>query len=447
MTAGSRITAAILAAAILLRVPGLFTDFWLDEIWALRTMETVHAVGAIFNGIHRDVNHYLISLWMFAVGLAQPFWVYRLPSLLAGAVAVIAAGRIASLERGHPTFAMLFVAVSAPLVIYASEARGYSIAAAASVTALLCLLRYLQRRQSGWLAGYWAAMALGVLGHLSFVFLLAPTTAVLLMLLLRDRITPGLVALVQSVPVALLAGLFLIDLRYLQLAGGQPRTFAALVAQSGAMGLGWTATGWSVWLFGAACAVLLIAELRRRVRDWPIHDESRDTRVIVWTFCVTAFLFPLVVVAITRQSHFYPRYLLVSLVFVPLLIASLAGRLPRRWRIAFVAVFLAVNLTSVARFWRDGRGTYDEALAAVLQASTKPVVTISSDYPLNRLVVEFYRDRMTNDAERLQYVDTATDAEFWIADRDDSCTRCERIGVYPASTVAGVPWVVYRRTR
>ena len=92
MTAGLRITTAILAAAILLRAPGLFTDFWLDEIWALRTMESVHAVAEIFNGIHRDVNHYLISLWMFGVGLTQPFWLYRLPSLVAGAVAVVAAG-------------------------------------------------------------------------------------------------------------------------------------------------------------------------------------------------------------------------------------------------------------------------------------------------------------------------------------------------------------------
>ena len=54
MIAGARTTAAILAAAILLRIPGLFTDFWLDEIWALRTMENVHAVSAIFTGIHRD---------------------------------------------------------------------------------------------------------------------------------------------------------------------------------------------------------------------------------------------------------------------------------------------------------------------------------------------------------------------------------------------------------
>ena len=444
MSVAVRTTAAFVLLATAFRIPGLFTEFWLDEIWALRTMESVHAVTAIFTGIHRDVNHYLISLWMFVVGSAQPFWVYRIPSLVAGVIAVIVAGRVASLERTDSSLAMLFVAVSAPLVIYASEARGYSIAAAASLTALLTLIRWTQVGDLRWLVGYWLAMAIGVLAHLSFVFMLGPTTAVLLVLLVRDRITPAQAALVQSVPTALLGWLFLVDLRYLQLAGGQPRTLATLLAQSGALGLGWTARDWSVWVFGIACAVVVIVELIRRLRQWQLQDDARETRVLIWTFCLVAFLFPLAAIVLTRQSHFYARYLLVSLVFVPVLGASLAGAMPRGWRRAFAAAFLIINLFSLAHFWRDGRGQYTDALVTMLRTSTSPAVTVSSDYPLNRLVVEFYRGRLAG-GSRLQYVDG--DAEFWIATTEPqkNCEGCMLIGTYPASTVAGTTWIVYRR--
>jgi hypothetical protein len=433
----------VLALAIAVRLPGLFTDFWLDEIWALLPIPAIQSVTDIFTSIHHTVNHYLITLWMFVTGLGRDVWIYRLPSLVAGAAAVGAAGALARAEGSNPAFTMLLTSLSAPLVIYSSEARGYAIAATSSLTALLCLIRWIEQRRFGWLAGYWLAMCAGLLGHLSFVFVLGPTTVVLLVLMVRDKITPVRALAVQGVPVALFGWLFVVDVRFLQSGGGEPRGFLDLVAQAGSLGIAGVPRGRMAWLLGAVCGLVLVLEIARRFRQWH-RGRRRETDLAAAAFYPAAFLLPLAVVLLTRQTHFYPRYLLVVLVFVPVLVASWARSLPGRrgWLVA--AAFIAVNAASLAQFTIRGRGSYDEALALMQRTSQRDVVTIASDHPLTGMVVDFYAPRLGG-ASRFQFV-TGGGAEFWIATSPAAaCTPCELIGAFPASMVAGTDWFVYRR--
>ena len=57
---------------VLARVPGLFTDFWLDEIRALRIVEKISSPLDIFTRVHFDTNHWLYSLFMAALGTDLP---------------------------------------------------------------------------------------------------------------------------------------------------------------------------------------------------------------------------------------------------------------------------------------------------------------------------------------------------------------------------------------
>ena len=105
----------LVLVALALRLPGLWTDFWLDEIWALNHVGALGSSVGVFTDIHHDSNHWLMSLWMYAAGAESAFWVYRMPSLVAGVLTVAVAGLLARHERTDPTLAMLLVAVSFPV--------------------------------------------------------------------------------------------------------------------------------------------------------------------------------------------------------------------------------------------------------------------------------------------------------------------------------------------
>ena len=111
-----------------LRVAGARGDLWLDEISSLRHVSEIHSIGDVFWGINNDNNHFLNSLYLYAVGPDHSPLVLRAFSILLGTLTVPAAG-IAAGGRNRPTasaLAMLLFAVSYPMVHYGSEARGYA---------------------------------------------------------------------------------------------------------------------------------------------------------------------------------------------------------------------------------------------------------------------------------------------------------------------------------
>ena len=99
------IAAALLIGAAGLRIAAANNDLWLDEIWSLRLAGQVKSPWDVFTSIHHDNNHYLNTLWMWAVGPDRRPLVYRLPSLLAGTAAVAIAGLIG--WRRDPTTGLL----------------------------------------------------------------------------------------------------------------------------------------------------------------------------------------------------------------------------------------------------------------------------------------------------------------------------------------------------
>ena len=51
-----------------LRLLGLRTELWMDEILSLKLIEALESPLGVFTSIHHDNNHYLNSLWLYAVG-------------------------------------------------------------------------------------------------------------------------------------------------------------------------------------------------------------------------------------------------------------------------------------------------------------------------------------------------------------------------------------------
>jgi len=165
------ITAIVLGAAAI-RVPGIFTDFWLDEIWSLNIAKAIDSpMDVLLSSAARiDNNHPLNTWYLNALGDVRQWWIYRLPALSCGIGSVIVAVH-AMWRRGSVAaiVAAALVAFSFPLVFYSSEARGYSPAVFFALLAFDAMLHYVDR--PGWLSAIVFNMAciLGFLAHLTFV--------------------------------------------------------------------------------------------------------------------------------------------------------------------------------------------------------------------------------------------------------------------------------------
>ena len=60
--------AAVALAAAAMRVRGLFSDLWLDEIWSLDGAFAARHWWDVFLRFNLDNNHHLNTLYLFMIG-------------------------------------------------------------------------------------------------------------------------------------------------------------------------------------------------------------------------------------------------------------------------------------------------------------------------------------------------------------------------------------------
>src|SRR5262249_13744311 len=135
---------AILGAAAIVRFLGSLGDLWLDEVWTPRILGSLRSPLEILTFYH-DNNHILNSLSLWPLRHVQPGWLLRLPAMVAGSATVAVAAQIGWIGDGgndrtsdgwppearpasRAAWCALLVGFAYPLVLYGSEARGYSFA-------------------------------------------------------------------------------------------------------------------------------------------------------------------------------------------------------------------------------------------------------------------------------------------------------------------------------
>lgn len=451
----------LVALGALLRLPGLFADFWLDEIWSWRHAGGLSAPWQVFTAIHHDSNHWLNTLWIYLLGAEAPVPLYRVPSYLAGVGTVVVAGllgrRWGELEA---LLAMGLVAVCYPLVFYASEARGYALMLFWGLLSLWCLLRYAEAPRRGLKVAYWACSILAFLSHLTYLHLFAANILWAFYALRRDdeQALPDDLVRLHVVQVVFLGLLFLVDLRLLAFGGGPEYSLLAVLVHTASLALGGPASGWlagaAALLAGAALVAQLVL-LRRDGRQWLLFASA-----IVFV--------PAALLLAARPAFLFPRYFLVGIALLQLLLAGLLARGLRAGRAGQVAAVAGLLLLCVAhglsldRFWRQGRGQYRAALEAMLRASTGGPIEVGSDFDFrNRLLVEFHAARIPTD--RIRYLPQegwpAGGAEWWIAQTlepelsapasasDPAGHRYDLVGEFPTARLSGARWFLYRRVR
>lgn len=374
-----------------LRAAGALDQFWLDEIWSLRMVRTLGSPVGILTRLTHDNNHPLNSLFLWLVG-PTPNWVLYRGLAVASSIAALLL--VVRLTRERPVFealaAVALTALSYPLVVYGSEARGYAPAMLCALAALSLFEKARLRGQGGALASFWFALVAGLLAHLTFAFAFA---ALVLLAVDRSRrraspaaVGAGLARLFLP-PLLVSGALYYPYLRGLGFGDAPPEPLPAVLRQWMALVAGAPNEG-----LPGTVAALIAAALLAIGAAWAWRDGDRDR-----AFLLGILLLPPLSAAVLRPPFLVVRYFVVSVPFLILLVARTLERLrtrdPRgRWlSLAVLASFLVGSAAHVSVFLRVGRGHYREAVDHMLESTPGEEVSVTSDHDFrNRMMLSFY---------------------------------------------------------
>ena len=266
----------ILLIAAAARICAARNDLWLDEILALELARPVAALSDIFTNIHSEVNHHLYTVYLYLVDPRDNELLCRLPSLVSGIGTVIVAWLIG--RRRSPVcavFSLLMVGCSYVLVLYSSEARGYSLAAFFSFLSFYLLDSYLEAKKWRTALFFSLAVVAGLVSQLTFVSFYLAALAWSGYRIVSGRLGAGRAAremfACHAVPVLFLAVFYFVEVRYITGIGGTPAK--SLIDSYGtALAWSWGAPLWDpLKLLACVAAVAMLSAgiqlLRREKSD------------------------------------------------------------------------------------------------------------------------------------------------------------------------------------
>lgn len=454
---------AILAAAVGLRLLVIDTELWFDELWSLLAVRSMPSPAGIFTQFRNDTNHHLATLWMWLLGPDRAWWTYRLPSLAAGLGSVLMAARIAGRDSASAgAWAAGALGLAHLMVLYSTEARGYALACFFALAAYDCVDLHLRTGSWRRAAGYWAACAGGLLSSLTFVAALAGLglwSAAALLARERSPRSVARLAALQGVPAAALAAWWWWYWRQVPGLGVGPTQLGLAPALGDTAGYMLGIGGPEALQTTAALAVgaaTLAAVGALAVR--------RDLRWLFYAGAVGAQ--PAIVTLVKWQALLLPRYFLVPVTFVFLLLATEIGRLWDRGRgrpalLAFASLWCAGNLGQTWLLARDGRGHYREAVRFMDEHTPgRPVVFGTMGDTRGGVMVDYFRRYLPPDRhpQMVGGRDVMTKAPEWFLNHvialeqpvmppvlQFRTVRYELEAQWPAHPLSGFRAGVYRR--
>lgn len=381
--------------ALLLRLNASTDNFWLDEIFTyFLAMEQVHSVSDIFSGIKFE-HQFLVTLYMYLLGDQLNWMWYRLPSVIAG-TGTLALMALVGYRRMRPAALILTLtvaAVSYPLVVYSSEARGYAPAMFFSLAMFAFIKAYWRNGNQSWLIGFWSAAVTAVLYHPAAVCIYLSLG---LWSLVREwRFGGGWLregrklVLCHAVPLAFMAWLYFAVMRQWGSVGGDVLPLDRVIGDTMAAAMGLPMRPefrWGALFLGFTLIASGLVILARLVRS------------DIWIFYLSALLLaPALMLGINSRPYLYVRYFVVLFPFFFLMLGEAMDAVATRFKEARVAVvglcvlMLVGNALSTADFLRVGRGGYLDAVTYMAASTPWPTVKVGGDHDFrNGLPIIFY---------------------------------------------------------
>jgi hypothetical protein len=454
---------ALVVGGALLRLPGLWTDMWFDEVLSVQNATAAAAWWDLLLRFKTDNNHHLTSVYLHALGPSASAVAYRSLSLAAGIATVPLAWLIGERQsRLAATITATLFATSAALVFYASEARGYAPVVCLTLAAWYSLQRYMDRPDTKWAVSFAACSVLGVMAHQTFlVFYIGAFVwcDAHLQRTHRLREATRLSRRLFIVPTALIALFAVVALRGQEIAGGPPFTFTTVIAQAFAATSGGPQDGGGLWIVAGIVASACVAGV------WSAYRAGDDRWLL---FIVAGAIAPAIIVIARQPPTLAPRYFLVPAAVLLLAVSSWLARMMGARpiaRSAAVALVIAHVIGGIVFTFSPAasRGHSQLAIQRMLDASSGPVTVTSSDRYggsdyRTRTVVDYYGHRLAA-ASRVQYVSPgeyrAGSSEWVIVESlgqlaeaeisDPFGQRFDLAGGFPAGALSGTAWYLYRR--
>lgn len=352
-------TALIVAAA--------YGTLWFDELLSLQWARSAQHPWQILELYRHDNNHPLNTLWLLFVGEDRHHLVYRGLSIFSGVLVLILVWIAARrLSDGSAWIPLALSATSFPLVLYASEARGYSPALAFLLGAWLLVSSPTGKSALPRACLFWLLCIGALFSHgTSLIILPALGVYYLVDRQLREgrwKQTAIGALLWFGPPLAVATAYWFFFLRIMMVAGGPRYDLTTVLAHYFGYAFGIPQAGGGPWIIALAGIVVSLAVVV--FGRFPDHA----TRVF---FACAVLVFPAASLLVGDHEHLYFRYFLVCLPFIYLLAAPAAEALANAaafWRI-FAVLMLGVCMVGqvprLVELIERGRGDYAAALREI----------------------------------------------------------------------------------
>ncbi len=357
---------------------GIFNDFSLDEIWAYNIGREAPSMRGVLTQSKVEI-HPLNIIYMYLMG-DQMYWpLYRLEALAAGIGTLILVYLHARKLEFAEGFALaVFFSFSYLMILYGSEARGYS------CMLFFILLSWLTIERFSGLSAVSTCLAL--FSH--------PGAVQYYLSIAAWRRKP---LIVLVLPLMTLGGMYLTGIIRLGQASGNIYSPLDLAVNTfcvsfGAPPVSSERPGLTLALVILALALAVI--FLREIFDLKREDSGR------WLFyLLMIFIVPFAVMAASRRETAEVRYFLPSVAFSYFLAAGIIKRWVKRgWAGKLLAVcvlagFVFGNSIYLTDFLRYGRGQYLKALQYIVENSPQDApIRISSSFDFrSRMTIDFYR--------------------------------------------------------
>jgi hypothetical protein len=453
----------VAVAALALRIAAAGGDLVQDEVWSRKIATGAESAWHIFV-IPSDNNHILNTLVLYALGPRAPLWAYRLPAVLAGAAALWFAYRLAHRWGSVAAFSvLLLLSFSHVLILFGTEARGYGYLACSTLAAWWALEQYFDRRRLRYAFAFGLASSLGLLSHLTFLFGYLAFGIYATMKLGPRRGHWQRLVILNALPTLTCMLLLFTYILGIGIGGGNPTPLSETLLATLSLMAGGPERGQMASVAAGITGGLIAASLASEFRI----DRARGAM-----FLTAIILAPGMVLGLTGHAFFYPRYFLVPMIFGYVAVGSLCARVFQGGRFARCTVslllvcYVVCNLAPVVKLIREGRGQYSRAVHWMAEHTAGPNVTVSSDHDFrNAWVIEFHAERdvqaYPKGGKTLDYIymtESRKQGTEWFlrhsfsgepapADSfmDSFGNQYELVQVFPAASVSGSTWWLFRR--
>ncbi len=448
---------------VLLRYAAIHNQLWLDEIYTLKLLANCRSPWELFT-LREDNNHILNSLWAFFLGNNHTPSHLRAPAFVASLLTLILCLRLCAM-RGpwQGFFGSVVFSFSYVLILYGTEARGYSMMLFCSVLSLYCFEQYRRDRNPSALVGFWLSTIGGILSHLIYIHVYFALLILTLVLWRRKEFRSARAVLqLHLAPILLIGGLVVFHFSSIHVAGGPQGSRLEVLLNSLSVPFG--APELSPSNPESGLLSLIVALSAAGMLCWQLNSLIRSHNSMAWFYAVLVFAVPILLVVVFEPQVFVLRYVLPSIFFAYFLFVQFLAELfehstqGKALSLCLILLFIVGNERFIVQLLAEGRGNYIEALQFVADHSAEEKIAIGGDQDFrNGLLVDYYAHQAGLE-KRITYVPgqfpKASEAAWIILETQDQFALPEHhipdsdllyARTFESAALSGARWFLYCR--